>query len=91
MPDNFGEDKFVIMMGGLHIEMGFFAPVGSYLTGSSSVEALEKSGVRKRSRYVHQVTACSLYRLLKDAYLESQENDLDSFFAEISRVPQFRF
>ena len=105
MPDNFDEGKFVIMMGGLHIEMGFLTPVDSYLTGSGWVEALEESGATtsgkadlflqgahvKRSRYVHQVTACSLYQLLKDAYLKSQENDFDSFFYEKSRVPQFRF
>ena len=86
-----------------HIEMGFLAVIGSYLTGSGWVEALEESGVTtsgkadsflrgahvKRSRYVHQVTACFLYQLLRDAYLELQEND--SFSDEKSRVPQFRF
>ena len=66
LPDNFGGDKFVIMMGGVHIEMGFLALMGSYLTGSGWVEALEESSVTtsgkadsflrgahvKRSRYV---------------------------------------
>ena len=45
MPENFGEDKFVIMMGCLHIEMGFLALMGSYLTGSGWDEALKESGV----------------------------------------------
>ena len=69
MPNRFGENQFVIMLGGLHIEMGFLALIGSFVTGSGWVEALEGSGVAtsgkadsfirgahvKRSRYAHQV------------------------------------
>ena len=105
MPDRFGENKFVIMLGGLHIEMGFLASIGSFVTGSGWVEALEESGVAtsgkadsflrgahvKRSRYAHQVTACSLYQLLSDAYSESSATDFGTFLNEKSSVPQFRF
>ena len=34
MPDRFGENKFVIMLSGLNIEMGFLALIGSFVTGS---------------------------------------------------------
>jgi hypothetical protein len=30
----FGEDKFVVMMGGLHIEMASFKMLGKWLSGS---------------------------------------------------------
>ena len=93
MPDRFGDNKFVIMLVDLHIEMGFLALIGSFVTRSGSVEALEESGVAtsgkadsflrsahaKRSRYAHQVTACSLYQLLSDAYSEFSATDFETF------------
>ena len=45
----------------------------------------------KRSRYAHQVTACSLYQLLSDAYSESSATDFETFSNEKSSVLQFRF
>ena len=76
--------------------MGFLALIGSFVTGSGWVEALEESGVAtsgkadsflrgahvKRSRYAHQVTACSLYQLLSDAYSESSSTDFETFSNE---------
>ena len=70
MPDRFGENKFVIVLGSSY-RIGFLALIGSFVTGSGWVEALEESGVAtsgkadsflrgahvKRSRYAHQVTA----------------------------------
>ena len=69
------------------------------------MEDLEESGVAtfgkadsflrgayvKRSRYAHQVTACSLYQLLSDAYSESSATDFETFSNEKSSFPQFRF
>ena len=69
------------------------------------MEALEESGVAtsgkadsflrsahvKRSRYAHQVTACSLYQLLSDGYSESSATDFETCSNEKSSVPQFRF
>ena len=85
--------------------MGFLALIGSFVTGSGWVEALEESGVAtsgkadsflwgahvKRSRYAHQVTACSLYQLLSDSYSESSATYFETFSNEKSSVPQFRF
>ena len=35
-PDTHGEDKYVVMMGGLHIEMAMWNTFGDYLEGSGS-------------------------------------------------------
>ena len=45
----------------------------------------------KRSRYAHQVTACSLYHLLTEAYTESLASDFEEFSSEKGHVPQFNF
>ena len=45
----------------------------------------------KRSRYAHQVTACSLYHLLTEAYTESLASDFEEFSSEKDHVPQFNF
>jgi len=41
--DIHGEDKFLALMGGLHIEMIFWNTVGDYLEGSGWVSALTQS------------------------------------------------
>ena len=70
------------MFGGLHIEMAALKSIGTLLQSSgwtgALVEAdLATSGTAEsylhassvtRTRQMHQVTACSLYKLLKDAY-----------------------
>lgn len=85
-PDNFGEDKFVVMLGGLHIEMALWSTMGELLRGSGWPETLKKSGLVKteaaataflkasnvmRTRYAHQVTVTVLDSLLKRAYKDS--------------------
>ena len=79
--------------------------IGSWLNGSGWVEIVEESGVStfgkaesflkgshvKRSRYAHQVTACSLYRLLTEAYTESLASDFEEFSSEKGHIPQFNF
>ena len=93
------------MLGGLHIEMEFLAMIGSWLNGSGWVEILNDSGVStfgkaesflkgshvKRRRYAHQVTACSLYHLLTEAYTESLASGFEEFSSEKCHVPQFNF
>ena len=84
--NEFGEDHFVVVLGGLHIEMAFMSMIGDMLEGSGWVDALIKSGLGspgvvesflsssshvKRTRYAHEVTACTLYSLLRQAYQES--------------------
>lgn len=71
-----------MMFGGLHIEMAALKSVGSLLQNSGWTGALVEAGIASpgtaesfltvssitRTRQTHQVTACSLYKLLKAAY-----------------------
>ena len=80
----YGEDKFVIMFGGLHIEMAAFKVHGKWLEASGWTHALTYANVASSStadcflkasnvnktRRAHQITACSLYILLQAAYKE---------------------
>ncbi|RXN31429.1 hypothetical protein ROHU_004760 [Labeo rohita] len=81
-PDLYGEDKFVVMFGGLHIEMAAFSSLGTLLQSSGWTGALVEAVVASsgtadsflsassvtRTRHMHQVTACCLYMLRKEAY-----------------------
>ncbi|CAG9823856.1 unnamed protein product [Phaedon cochleariae] len=81
-PHLYGEDKFVVMMGGLHIEMAIMSMIGSWLTGSGWTDILVDAGVTspgraesllscshvKRTRYAHQVTVAALVILKGHAY-----------------------
>ena len=106
-PNEFEEDDFVLVLGGLHIEMVFMSMIGDVLEGSGWVDALIKSGLGspglvesflsssylKRTRYAHEVTAGSLYSLLQQVY---QESDCDSSFddfcdKQVKRHPQFSY
>lgn len=85
-PESLGEDKFVVMLGGLHIEMALWATMGDLLRGSGWTEALAEAGIAKteaaanlflkasdpmRTRYAHQVTVVLLDSLLKRAFENS--------------------
>ena len=66
-----GEESFVVMLGGLHIEMAVLSMLGKWLEGSGWSSALVEAGIVtsgraevmlsashvKRTRYAHQVTA----------------------------------
>jgi len=81
-PEKYGEDKFVIMFGGLHIEMAALRSIGTFLQGSGWTAALGEAGVASsgsadsflsashvtKTRKAHQVSACSLYKLMKTEY-----------------------
>ena len=83
-PNEFG-DHFVVVLGGLHVEMAFMSMIGDVLEGSGWIDALINSGHGspgvvesflssshvKHTRYAHEVTACTLYSLLRQAYQES--------------------
>ncbi|KAJ8353458.1 hypothetical protein SKAU_G00210250 [Synaphobranchus kaupii] len=72
------------MFGGLHIEMAALRSIGNLLQGSGWTGALVEAGVASsgtadsflsassvtRTRQVHQITACCLYKLLKAAYTD---------------------
>lgn len=80
--DLYGDTKFVIMFGGLHIEMAFLKLLGGWLDGSGWTTALVEADVASagtadsflkassvtRTRRVHQITVIALYILLQRAY-----------------------
>ena len=81
-PERFGEDKFVIMFGGLHIELTALKALGKWLDKSGWVESVFRSGIATlgtadsllkathiaKTRHAHQVTASSLHILMKESY-----------------------
>lgn len=88
-PECYGEEHFLIMMGGLHIEMTALRSIGSILQDSGWTGALAEAGVASsgtadsflsaasvtKTRQAHQVTACVLYKLMKLAYAEYCTDD----------------
>ena len=76
-PEEYGEDKLVIMFGGLHIEMVVLKMLGDWLKESGWVQALVQADITTpgtadsylqgvhvaRTRRAHQVTAAALYIL----------------------------
>ena len=74
---------FVIMFGGLHIEMAAMKSLGTLLEASGWTSAIVEAGVASPgtaesfltavsvtgTRLAHQITACILYKLIKEAYL----------------------
>ncbi len=82
--DGFRENQFVVMLGGLHIEMAALKMLGKWLNGSGWTEVMCNAGVATqgvadsflsashvtRTRRAHQITAASLYILMKKAYDE---------------------
>ena len=92
-PNEFKEHKYVIMFGGLHIEMAAWKVAGTWLEDSGWSDVLTLSDVAAagraesylnsahltRTRYAHQVTAGALYILQQDAYKDYliQQNSSD--------------
>ena len=76
-PDTYGDEKFVIMFGGLHIELTALKALGKWLDSSGLVNAITQSGIASsgtadsflkashitRTRHAHKVTAASLHIL----------------------------
>lgn len=93
--DTYGESSYVVMMGGLHIEMASLKMVGHWLKGSGwdsalvqadittsgRADAILKASHITRSRYAHQVSACALHMLKQRAYKASivDNSDPDDF------------
>ena len=81
-PEVYGEEKFVVILGGLHIEMAALATLGDLLDGSGWTNTLTQAGIAtagtadsflkgthvKRTRHAHQVTSSALSILLHRAY-----------------------
>lgn len=80
-PEIYGEDKLIIMFGGLPIKLAALKTIGDWLEGSGWIQALVQAGVSTmgkaqsflnaqhitRTRRAHQVTAASLYILFTNA------------------------
>ena len=89
--NDYGEDKFVVMMGGLHIEMAIMNVIGDWVADSGWAYLLSKVNVANigsaelfedvshvmKTCNAHQVTASALYILQRQAYEEytSDTND----------------
>ena len=81
-PEKYGEDKFVLMLGGLHIEMAALKTIGDWLQGSGWAQALVQADIATVgtadslhrathvmcTRKAHQITAAALYILQHHAY-----------------------
>ena len=110
-PETHGEDSFIIMLGGLHIKMALQKAVGDLLDGSGWTSVLEQAGVAspgtadsflkaahvKRTARAHQLTACALYNLRHQAFLEYQHSQQETLSFDnwcherADRSPQFLF
>ena len=78
-PEEYGIHRFVILMGGLHVEMPLLSSLGDWLDASGWINALVNSSVAtagvaqsfvygnkvSRTRYAHQVTVVALDILLR--------------------------
>ena len=87
-----GEDHYVDMFGGLHIEMAVMKCIGEWLNGSGWVTALVNAGITSvgtaesflkvsyvaRTRHAHEVTAAAMYVLQQTAFEEYKESVQES-------------
>ena len=83
-PQIFGEEQFVVFLGGMHIEMTAFRLLGNWLDSSGWTTAIINSGVAAggtadsllavshfgKTKYAHEVTAAALFVLMDRAYQE---------------------
>lgn len=90
LPETHGEDHYIVMFGGLHIEMASLKVLGNLLEDSGWTSALVQAGVATAgtadlflkashvtcARRAHQITASSLYILMQKSYVE-YKNDLE--------------
>ena len=88
-PAQYGEQVYVTMLGGLHIEMALWRTLGDILANSGWTDVLACAGVTtsgtadsflksahlKRTRNAHQITALALSKLQDDSFLMNDDND----------------
>ena len=93
LPSSHGEDTFVVMLGGLHIEMAAFKALGKWLNRSGWTYVMSRAGVADsfliashvtRTRCTHHVTAASVHLLQDKGYEEyiarvSVDEEAESF------------
>ncbi|MES9881369.1 MAG: hypothetical protein ABW185_10860, partial [Sedimenticola sp.] len=94
-PNSHGEDKFVVMFGGLHLEMALWNMLGDYLKCSGwtmaltdaeiatagTAEGFLKAAHLTRTRHAHQVSIVALSALQQRAFLltTGSNEDGDTF------------
>lgn len=90
-PEEYGERQYVVLMGGLHIEMAMLKVIGDWLNGSGwtyvmtsanvttegRADGLQKGSHISRCQWAHQITAAVLFILLDKSYAEYQINTPD--------------
>lgn len=90
-PAEYGQDKVVFIMGGLHIEMTMLKLLGDFLEGSGWMEAIVKAEIAHsgtaesfikgshvgKTRHAHQITSCALQALLSRAFNAHKETSSD--------------
>ena len=94
-PVIYGQQNLVLMLGVLHIEMVLVSCLGDWLKDSGWTTALSNAGVTSsgndsllsghevgKTKYAHQVTALTLYQLMKDAFEQSKKEDCTLNFTE---------
>lgn len=81
-PDKYGERKYVVLMGGLHIEMALLSVLGNWLdvsgwvaimatttvTTEGRADALQSGSHISRAQWAHQVSAAALFCLQNEAF-----------------------
>ena len=89
-PQDYGENKFIIMMGALHTEMSFLKCLGDWLKNSGLTVVLAEADIASqgvtdsminashvtRTRHAHQVTSSSLFLLLQEAFQSRRTTEL---------------
>ena len=95
-PDTYGEQKYVVMLGGLHAEMALWNTLGDVLENSGWTAALTEaevatSGIASsflkathltRTRHAHQITLLALKKLQHEAFLSLCSNESEQVWVE---------
>ena len=92
-PGIYGENKMIIMLGGLHVEKALWYSAGDLPAFSGWTEALPEADVATsgaaesflklshitRTRHAHQVTALALSKLQQDVFALSDNKDFEAW------------
>jgi len=95
-PEYYGESKFVIMFGGLHVEIAALKALGSLVTGSGWAKAITDAGIVssgsaeglltashvRRCRHAHEISLAALHILQQLAYEKSGGDNSSVSFAD---------
>ena len=95
-PTQYGEDKFVVILGGLHIELVLWSMLGDYLADSGWTTSLIEAGIATsgtadsfltashltRTRHAHQVTIAALTALQYQAFLADESSNNGKSFID---------